>query len=61
MTKFWWIPVKTVACGYLRVQATTAEEAIEKLEAGAFSEDELIEMDIDSCECTGAPQEEKVA
>ncbi len=60
MTRYFWIPVKTLSIGYLRVPANTAEQALEMLESGNFSEDELIEMDIDSCECIGAPQEETV-
>ena len=61
MTKHYWIPVRTVAKGFLRVEAKSPEDALEMLEQGAFSEDELIDMDIDSCECIGAPAEETTA
>ncbi len=61
MQRHYWIPVRTVAKGFLRIEAVSAEAALEILESGAWQEDELIDMDIDSVECIGAPHEETTA
>ena len=61
MVRHYWLPVKVVSRGFLRIEAATPEAALEALEAGAFTEDELIDMDIDGVECIGAPAEETTA
>ena len=61
MTKHFWLPVRVISRGFLRIEAVSPEAAVEALEAGAFTEDDLIDLDIDSCECIGAPAEETTA
>jgi hypothetical protein len=61
MTKHFWLPVRVTSRGFLRIEAASAEAALEALESGAFTEDELVNLDIDGVECIGAPAEETTA
>ena len=54
--KYWfWVPVRVYQVGFARVEAYSAEEAIERVEAGEFKWEETV-TEIESHEVTGAPE-----
>ena len=59
MSRYFWLPVTVVSTGFLRIKADTPEDAVQLLEEGNFYQDELIEMNIESVESTGAPSREE--
>jgi hypothetical protein len=52
---WYWIPIRVTHTGFARIQAAEPEEAIELIETGAFSEDDLVLDDLEQYAVTGAP------
>lgn len=54
-TKHYWVPVRAVGVGYIRVEAVSEQEAIEMIEVGQFNLEEMIDMGLEGIEITGMP------
>lgn len=54
-THHFWVPVRLVQTGYLRLEAVTAEIAAEMADSGQFTEDDIVIKDVDHVEVLGPP------
>ena len=59
--RHWWIPVHIIGDGYVRVEAASAQDAIDMVEGGQFTIDEMIGQTIESVEVTGPPNLQEVS
>jgi hypothetical protein len=59
--KYYWMPVEINYGGYIRIAAYGPEEALDKVEGGDFTEDEVLNLNIQRTRSTGAPTEETTA
>ena len=61
VVRYWWIPVRIVGSGFVRIEAASAEDAVSMAESGQFNIDELIGQTVESVEITGSPDRQEVS
>ena len=55
IVKHFWVPVRLTGSAYVRIQAVTAEDAIDMVECHQFNDDDVLEANVEGVEVTGSP------